>query len=43
MHRNPVTRGLVARAEDWRWSSYRWYALQERGIVTLNAELLVLR
>ena len=26
MHRNPVTRGLVTRAEDWLWSSARWYA-----------------
>ena len=23
MHRNPVTRGLAATPEDWRWSSYR--------------------
>ena len=23
MHYNPVGRGLVARPEDWRWSSYR--------------------
>ena len=26
IHLNPVTRGLVKRAEDWRWSSARWYA-----------------
>ena len=25
MHLNPVRAGLVARAEDWRWSSARWY------------------
>lgn len=25
MHENPVRRGLVARATDWRWSSARWY------------------
>jgi putative transposase len=25
-HANPVRRGLVARAEDWEWSSARWYA-----------------
>jgi putative transposase len=36
MHRNPVTRGLCCRAEDWRWSSYRSYALEERGMVLLN-------
>jgi putative transposase len=23
---NPVRRGLVARVEDWEWSSARWYA-----------------
>ena len=36
MHRNPVTRGLCARPEDWRWSSYCCYAFDERGIVLLN-------
>jgi putative transposase len=29
MHRNPVTRGLVSRPEDWPWSSYRHYLLNE--------------
>jgi putative transposase len=29
MHRNPVTRGLVTNPEDWGWSSYRHYALNE--------------
>jgi putative transposase len=24
-HYNPVKRGLVARPEDWKWSSCRWY------------------
>ena len=36
IHRNPVTRGLVAAPEDWRWSSYRWYAFQEKGVVAVN-------
>jgi len=27
MHRNPVKRGLVESAEQWRWSSYRFYQL----------------
>jgi putative transposase len=36
MHRNPVTRGLAARPEDWRWSSYRYYMLNETGIVTID-------
>ncbi len=26
IHNNPVRRGLVARPEDWEWSSARWYA-----------------
>jgi len=26
IHRNPVKRGLVARPEDWVWSSFRHYA-----------------
>ena len=26
LHANPVRRALVARAEDWEWSSARWYA-----------------
>jgi putative transposase len=29
MHRNPVTRGLVDKPEDWGWSSYRHYLLNE--------------
>jgi putative transposase len=26
IHANPVRRGLVTRAEDWEWSSARWFA-----------------
>ncbi len=29
IHRNPVTRGLVDRAEDWVWSSFRHYLTGE--------------
>ncbi|MBD3672092.1 MAG: transposase [Planctomycetaceae bacterium] len=25
IHENPVRRGLVVRASDWKWSSARWY------------------
>ncbi|MFO0857280.1 MAG: transposase [Phycisphaerales bacterium] len=25
IHRNPVTRGLVERPEDWTWSSVQWW------------------
>ena len=38
IHRNPVTRGLVERPEDYPWSSFRRYALRERGVVTIEAE-----
>ncbi len=36
MHRNPVKRGLVETPEQWRWSSYRFYFLEESGLVRLN-------
>lgn len=36
MHHNPVKRGLVERPEDWRWSSYRYYAFGEKGPVKIN-------
>ena len=35
MHRNPVTRGLVARPEDWLWSSFNHYATRHPGRVTI--------
>ncbi|HEY1992993.1 MAG TPA: transposase [Edaphobacter sp.] len=36
MHRNPVARGLVERPEDWKWSSYRHYLLDESGPVRIS-------
>jgi len=36
MHRNPVKRGLVESPEQWRWSSYRFYLLDEIGAVRVN-------
>ncbi len=36
IHRNPVTRGLVASPEAWMWSSFRQYALGIDGIVTVS-------
>jgi putative transposase len=36
MHRNPVKRGLVEAPEQWRWSSYRFYLLDEAGPVRVN-------
>ena len=36
MHRNPVKRGLVESPEQWRWSSYRFYAFDEAGPLQVN-------
>ena len=39
MHSNPVRRKLVSRADHWAWSSYRTYALGEKGRVTVSLSL----
>jgi putative transposase len=31
VHRNPIERGLVAQAQDWKWSSIRWWMGQRDG------------
>jgi len=36
MHRNPVKRGLVTSPELWAWSSFRFYSLDEPGMVAIN-------
>ena len=38
IHRNPVKRGLVAKAEDWQWSSFRHYATGAAGTVEIESE-----
>jgi len=38
MHRNPVTRGLVERPEDWGSSSFRHYLNGEAGVVEIESE-----
>ena len=38
MHRNPVNRGLVAKPEDWEWSSFRHYATGLEGLVEIESE-----
>jgi putative transposase len=38
MHRNPVKRGLVARPEDWPWSSFRHYLTGCAGVVEIESE-----
>ena len=37
MHRNPVVRGLVAKPEDWPWSSFRHYASGIEGTVEIES------
>ena len=37
MHRNPVRRGLVAKPEDWPWSSFRHYATGALGTVEIES------
>ena len=39
MHQNPVTRGLVGFAENWKWSSARWYLCGEVGPVKISSRL----
>jgi hypothetical protein len=36
MHRNPVKRGLAASPEQWKWSSFRFYAHGQPGLVKVN-------
>lgn len=38
LHRNPVKRGLVAKPEEWKWSSFRHYALREKTPVEIESE-----
>ena len=37
LHRNPVTRGLVAEPIDWKWSSFRHYLTGEQGVVEIES------
>lgn len=37
MHRNPIKRGLVAKPEDWPWSSFRHYATGTEGAVEIES------
>ena len=38
MDRNPVQRGLVREPEEWRWSSFRYYAFGECGPVGVTEQ-----
>jgi putative transposase len=37
IHRNPVTRGLVGKPEDYPWSSFRHWATGETGRVEIES------
>jgi putative transposase len=37
IHRNPAKRGLCDKPEEWPWSSFRHYALGERGFVEIES------
>ncbi len=38
-HKNPVLRGLVARPEDWIWSSYRWYTGDRKVVLRMDVDI----
>jgi putative transposase len=38
LHRNPVSRDLVVKAEDWKWSSFRHYARREDCGVEIESQ-----
>ena len=38
IHRNPVTRGLVTKPEDYRWSSFNHYATGEPGSIEIESD-----
>jgi len=35
-HKNPITRGLVDRPEDWPWSSYRYYEQDDSSVLKMD-------
>ncbi len=37
LHRNPVSRGLVERADDWPWSSFRHWLTGETGRLEIES------
>jgi len=43
IHRNPVRRGLVAKPEDWPWSSFGHYATGLIGGVEIESQWTVAR
>jgi len=43
IHRNPVTRGLVKKPEDYPWSSFRHYATGNAGAVEIESQWTAFR
>ena len=39
MHRNPVRRGLASEPQDWRWSSYDNFALDQHTVAGCPIEI----
>jgi len=37
MHNNPVKRGLVESAEQWPWSSHRFYYLNDSSLLSMDS------
>ena len=35
-HKNPVTRRMVERAEEWKWSSYRFYEFGDESVLRMD-------
>ncbi|HZR56048.1 MAG TPA: transposase [Terriglobales bacterium] len=38
LHRNPVKQGLCEHPQNWKWSSFRHYALREKAEVEIESE-----
>jgi putative transposase len=36
MHNNPVKRGLVHSPEEWPWSSFRFYYLNDSSLLSMD-------
>lgn len=43
LHRNPVSRGLCAKAEEWPWSSFGHYATGVVGVVEIESQWTAMR
>jgi putative transposase len=38
-HNNPVTRGLVSKPDDWKWSSCRWYEGRQDAALRMDVAI----